>query len=210
MSKCRARAQPPPGRPLSPPQPSPPTPSTRSRCRLRDGTLTIGSAEVVRAPKACTCLAKGSHIKGAAEDKGGQTSGSTLMSQKWPSRGPKRTFLPLRGLSKEWAFHCKGGSARKNEPRFFGVFTLSYLFAAPFQIQSPWVFRWGVDFIPMKFLWRTELPFARGRGPVWRGAGGRVPYRLRVVPRPSGAFSGGPPVCRHQTPSNGRGRPSWG
>ena len=124
-------------RPLSPPQPSPPTPSTRSRCRLRDGTLTIGSAEVVRAPKACTCLAKGSHIKGAAEDKGGQTSGSTLMSQKWPSRGPKRTFLPLRGLSKEWAFHCKGGSARKNEPRFFGVFTLSYLFAAPFQIQSP-------------------------------------------------------------------------
>eukprot|EP00964_Phaeocystis_antarctica_P087388 scaffold55441_cov71-Phaeocystis_antarctica.AAC.1 len=25
-------------------------------------------------------------------------SGSTLMSQKWPSRGPKRTFLPLRGL----------------------------------------------------------------------------------------------------------------
>eukprot|EP00964_Phaeocystis_antarctica_P068626 scaffold41583_cov36-Phaeocystis_antarctica.AAC.1 len=35
-----------------------------------DGTLTIGSAEVVRAPKACTCLAKGSHIKGAAEDKG--------------------------------------------------------------------------------------------------------------------------------------------
>eukprot|EP00964_Phaeocystis_antarctica_P032769 scaffold18570_cov71-Phaeocystis_antarctica.AAC.5 len=58
------------------------------------------------------------------------------MSQKWPSRGPKRTFLPLRGLSKEWAFHCEGGSARKNEPRFFGVFTLSYLFAAPFQIQS--------------------------------------------------------------------------
>eukprot|EP00964_Phaeocystis_antarctica_P075161 scaffold46347_cov68-Phaeocystis_antarctica.AAC.1 len=34
----------------------------------------------------------------------------------------------------------------------------------------------------------TELPCARGRGPVWRGAGGRVPYRLRVVPRPSGAF----------------------
>ena len=61
------------------------------------------------------------------------------------------------------------------------------------------VFRRGVDFIPMKFLWRTELPCARGRGPVWRGAGGRVPYRLRVVPRPSGAFSGGPPVCRHQT-----------
>ena len=57
-------------RPLSPPQPSPPTPSTRSRCRLRDGTLTIGSAEVVRAPKACTCLAKGSHIRGEAEDKG--------------------------------------------------------------------------------------------------------------------------------------------
>eukprot|EP00964_Phaeocystis_antarctica_P069739 scaffold42414_cov42-Phaeocystis_antarctica.AAC.1 len=51
----------------------------------------------------------------------------------------------------------------------------------------------------MQFLWRTELPCARGRGPVWRGAGGRVPYRLRVVPRPSGAFSGGPPVCRHQT-----------
>ena len=50
------------------------------------------------------------------------------------------------------------------------------------------VIRWGVDFIPMKFLWRTELPFARGRGHVWRGAGGRVPYRLRVVPRPSGAF----------------------
>jgi len=72
------------------------------------------------------------------------------------------------------------------------------------------VIRWGVDFIPMKFLWRTELPFARGRGPVWRGAGGRVPYRLRVVPRPSGTFSGGPPVCRHQTPSNGRGRPSRG
>ena len=24
------------------------------------------------------------------------------------------------------------------------------------------VIRWGVDFIPMKFLWRTELPFARG------------------------------------------------
>eukprot|EP00964_Phaeocystis_antarctica_P033454 scaffold18974_cov48-Phaeocystis_antarctica.AAC.1 len=62
----------------------------------------------------------------------------------------------------------------------------------------------------MKFLWRTELPCARGRGFVWRGAGGRVPYRLRVVPRPSGALSGGPPVCRHQTPSNGRGRPSWG
>eukprot|EP00964_Phaeocystis_antarctica_P123696 scaffold87386_cov63-Phaeocystis_antarctica.AAC.2 len=31
------------------------------------------------------------------------------------------------------------------------------------------VIRWGVDFIPMKFLWRTELPFARGRGHVWRG-----------------------------------------
>eukprot|EP00964_Phaeocystis_antarctica_P068627 scaffold41583_cov36-Phaeocystis_antarctica.AAC.2 len=38
------------------------------------------------------------------------------MSQKWPSRGPKRTFLPLRDLSKEWAFHYKGGSARKNHP----------------------------------------------------------------------------------------------
>ena len=50
------------------------------------------------------------------------------MSQKWPSRGPKRTFLPLCGLSKEWAFHCKGGSARKNEPQFFGVFTLSCTF----------------------------------------------------------------------------------
>ena len=119
-------------------KPSAPTPSTRSRCRLRDGTLTIGSAEVVRAPKACTCLAKGSHIKGAAEDKGGQTSGSTLMSQKWPSRGPKRTFLPLRGLSKEWAFHCKGGSARKKEPRFleFSPYHTRLNFAAPFQIQS--------------------------------------------------------------------------
>eukprot|EP00964_Phaeocystis_antarctica_P016981 scaffold9347_cov64-Phaeocystis_antarctica.AAC.1 len=33
------------------------------------------------------------------------------------------------------------------------------------------VLRWGVDFIPMKFLWRTEMPCARGRGLVWRGAG---------------------------------------
>ena len=32
--------------------------------------LTIGSAEVVWASKACTHLAKGSHIKGAAEDEG--------------------------------------------------------------------------------------------------------------------------------------------
>ena len=31
-------------------------------------------------------------------------------------------------------------------------------------------------------LWSTELPCARGRGPVWRGAGGRVPYRLPGSP----------------------------
>ena len=63
------------------------------------------------------------------------------MSQKWPSRGPKRTFLPLRGLSKEWAFHCKGGSARKNEPRFLEFSPYHVLFAAPYQIQSPPVCR---------------------------------------------------------------------
>eukprot|EP00964_Phaeocystis_antarctica_P134389 scaffold98685_cov40-Phaeocystis_antarctica.AAC.1 len=40
------------------------------------------------------------------------------MSQKWPSRGSKRTFLPLRGLSKGWALHCKGGSARKTRLDF--------------------------------------------------------------------------------------------
>ena len=32
-------------------------------------------------------------------------------------------------------------------------------------------------------VWSTELPCARGRGLVWRGAGGRVPYCLRVIPR---------------------------
>ena len=41
------------------------------------------------------------------------------MSQKWPSRGSKRTFLPLRDLSKGWAFHCKVGSARKTSLDFF-------------------------------------------------------------------------------------------
>ena len=35
-----------------------------------NGTLTIGSAEVVWVSKACTHLTKGSHIKGAAEDEG--------------------------------------------------------------------------------------------------------------------------------------------
>ena len=45
------------------------------------------------------------------------------------------------------------------------------------------VVRRGVDFIPLKFLWSTELPCARGRGLIWRGAGGRVPYCLRVIPR---------------------------
>ena len=56
----------------SPLQPSPPPPPRTLPARVAgsDGTLTIGSAEVVRAPKACTYLAKGSHIKGAAEDKG--------------------------------------------------------------------------------------------------------------------------------------------
>ena len=39
-------------------------------CSGSDGTLTVGSAEVAWASKACTCLAKGSHIRGEAEDKG--------------------------------------------------------------------------------------------------------------------------------------------
>ena len=46
--------------------------------------------------------------------------GQHLMSQKWPSTGSKRTFLPLRGLSKGWAlFSLQRGQHAKNEPRFF-------------------------------------------------------------------------------------------
>ena len=75
-------APPPPSPFARPPQSPPPPPPSFATAALAadtyqparvagsDGTLTIGSAEVVRAPKACTCLAKGSHIKGAAEDKG--------------------------------------------------------------------------------------------------------------------------------------------
>eukprot|EP00964_Phaeocystis_antarctica_P126534 scaffold90215_cov33-Phaeocystis_antarctica.AAC.1 len=44
------------------------------------------------------------------------------------SRGPKRTFLPLRGLSKEWAFHCKGGSAREKTSLDFLEFSPYHTF----------------------------------------------------------------------------------
>ena len=73
------------------------------------------------------------------------------------------------------------------------------------------VIKAGVDFIPMKFLWSTELPCARGRGLIWRGAGGRVPYCLRVIPRVQVAHCPADLLYADtRRPSNGRGRPSWG
>eukprot|EP00964_Phaeocystis_antarctica_P136265 scaffold100694_cov36-Phaeocystis_antarctica.AAC.1 len=51
------------------------------------------------------------------------------MSQKWPSRGPERTFLPLRGLSKEWAFHIAKGAAREKT-------SLDFLEFSPYGTQS--------------------------------------------------------------------------
>jgi len=49
-------------------------------------------------------------------------------------------------------------------------------------------------------LWSTELPCARGRGPVWPGRGRLGPLLPpRDPPGPSGTLSGGPLVCRHQT-----------
>eukprot|EP00964_Phaeocystis_antarctica_P029461 scaffold16601_cov53-Phaeocystis_antarctica.AAC.1 len=137
---------PPPVPPFArPPQSPPPPPPSFATAALAadtyqparvagsDGTLTIGSAEVVRAPKACTCVSPNARILRVQlrikEPR--NESGSTLMSQKWPSRGSKRTFLPLLEAqnvhfsrcaaekSKGWAFHCKGGSARKTRLDFW-------------------------------------------------------------------------------------------
>ena len=86
-----------------------------------NGTLTIGSAEVVWVSKACTHLTKGSHIKGAAEDEGslnkcGSSQYLCLRNGLLEAQNVKKFRCAAK---KRGAFHCKGGSARKTRSTFF-------------------------------------------------------------------------------------------
>jgi hypothetical protein len=88
-----------------------------------NGTLTIGSAEVVWVSKACTHLTKGSHIKGAAEDEGslnkcGSSQYLCLRNGLLEAQNVKRFRCAAK---KRGAFHCKGarGQRAKNKVDFF-------------------------------------------------------------------------------------------
>ena len=87
-------------------------------CSGSDGTLTVGSAEVAWASKACTCLAKGSHIRGEAEDKGSLNKWVNINVENGLLEAQNVHFFPLRGLREGGLFIAKG-AARENKRRFF-------------------------------------------------------------------------------------------